>query len=56
MTANYYGTPYTDTYYANPYTTGYYNSYYGGSSNVYASPYGVGTRGGMFYGRRAWRW
>ena len=34
------------------------NAYYSGYSNLGGNPYGlsVGTHGGMFRGRRAWRW
>jgi hypothetical protein len=58
VVASGYNTPYTTSYYVDPYNAGLYNAYYGGYSNVYGNPYGVsvGTRGGMFFGRRAWRW
>ena len=56
----YTGSPYMGGSYYDPYAGGYYpsGSYYGGYSNLYGNPYGVGvgTRGGAFLGRRAWRW
>ena len=65
---NYYGSYYNGNYYGsyynpygaymNPYNAGLNNAYYSGYSNLGGNPYGlsVGTNGGMFMGRRAWRW
>jgi hypothetical protein len=59
-----YGNSYYGSYYnpygtyMDPYNAGLNNAYYSGYSNLGGNPYGIsaGTRGGMIFGRRAWRW